>query len=229
MTGLFRWLYLQLTKKLYTKWAGIYDLVSAIVSLGQWNRWRLDALQYVRGECLLELGPGTGHLLAAIVDSGHTGVGAEASPQMALRAARRFQERDRQPAVVQTFAQALPFKDECFDSVVSTFPAAYILDQDTLREVVRVVRTSSHGSAPGRLVVAGLWADTSNSIWRTLFAPFYGRPQIRAMSDFTASLQEIGLSPAIIERLSHHFRIGYVVAVKLRTEPCGQVGSHVEA
>jgi ubiquinone/menaquinone biosynthesis C-methylase UbiE len=228
LTGAFRWLYLRLTEKLYTEWAGIYDLVSAIVSLGQWHQWRLDALQFTHGESILELGPGTGHLLAAMADSGHKGVGAEASPQMAVRASRRIRDRGARPAVVQTVAQALPFENECFDSVVSTFPAGYILDSDTLQEVTRVLCTSSHAYVPGRLVVAGLWTDTSHGIWRWLFAPFYGHPHIRAMQALTSSLQEAGLSPAIFELLSGNFRIGYIVAIKLASAHGDRVSLHIE-
>jgi ubiquinone/menaquinone biosynthesis C-methylase UbiE len=49
--------------------------------------------------------------------------------------------------VCRARAQALPFPDACFDSVVSTFPSDYIIEGHTLAEVRRVLR---HG---GRLVV----------------------------------------------------------------------------
>ncbi len=49
--------------------------------------------------------------------------------------------------VCRARAQALPFPDSCFDSVVSTFPSDYIVEERTLIEVRRVLRPG------GRLVV----------------------------------------------------------------------------
>ena len=49
--------------------------------------------------------------------------------------------------VCRARAQALPFPDSCFDSVVSTFPSEYIIEGRTLAEVRRVLR------AGGRLVI----------------------------------------------------------------------------
>ena len=53
--------------------------------------------------------------------------------------------------LVRARAQALPFCDGSFDSVVATFPTEFILEPATLREAARVLR------AEGRLVVVA-WA-----------------------------------------------------------------------
>jgi ubiquinone/menaquinone biosynthesis C-methylase UbiE len=44
-------------------------------------------------------------------------------------------------------AQSLPFPDEAFDSVVSTFPSNYIFDPSTLQEVRRTLKNG------GRFIV----------------------------------------------------------------------------
>ncbi len=44
-------------------------------------------------------------------------------------------------------AQALPYQNESFDSVISTFPTEYIFQSQTLSEIKRVLRSS------GRLIV----------------------------------------------------------------------------
>ena len=145
MIGAFRWLYGRLTEKLYREWSGLYDTVSAVVSLGRWDAWRRRALAYTSGGDVLELGFGTGHLLAAMAGAGRRGVGADVSPAMAARAARRLRSQGAPATVVQAHAQALPFGEGSFDTVVSTFPAAYILEQETLQEAARVLRSAAEG------------------------------------------------------------------------------------
>jgi ubiquinone/menaquinone biosynthesis C-methylase UbiE len=39
-----------------------YDLVAAVVSLGQWNHWVGSVLPYLPGVNILEIGHGPGHL-----------------------------------------------------------------------------------------------------------------------------------------------------------------------
>lgn len=211
-----RWLYLRLTEKLYREWSGIYDPVSLIVSLGKWSDWRSRALDYAAGDEVLELGFGTGHLLQATAASGRHGVGVDASPQMAALAAHRLRMRVGCADVVQGRAQDLPFADEAFDSVVSTFPARYISDRETMHECVRVLRRS--GAGPGVLVVVGVWVDAACPLLRIVFAPFYGTPNWRMMLDYASTLRDASLAPAILEEEKGMFRIGVVLAVKQRNE-----------
>ena len=46
----------------------------------------------------------------------------------------------KKPSVIQGSAQHLPFSNDSFDTVVSTFPSEYIYDPDTIAEVARVLR-----------------------------------------------------------------------------------------
>jgi len=140
---------------LYTEMAGSYDLVAWTVSLGQWRAWGRSALPYLKGERVLELGHGPGHLLAALAGEGRRVVGLDPSPQMARLAQRRLRrELGRTAAraglavpVLQGRAQALPFPTGSFDSVLATFPTSYMVDPATLAEAARVL------SPGGRLVV----------------------------------------------------------------------------
>jgi SAM-dependent methyltransferase len=73
-------------------------------------------------------------------------------------------------------AFALPFASALFDTVVSTFPAGYILRVDALRELARVLRPE------GRLVIVGLAVELPGSLryplsvvpgaWEPLWAYF---------------------------------------------------------
>ena len=110
---------------LYHELAFTYDVVSWIVSLGEWRRWQRTALN---------------HLTAPPV-------ALDFSPQMG-RIARRKLQRNGVPApLVRGRAQALPFADSAFPAVISTFPTEFIIERETLREAYRVL-------APGgRLIV----------------------------------------------------------------------------
>jgi ubiquinone/menaquinone biosynthesis C-methylase UbiE len=125
---------------LYNEFAWTYDLVAWVVSLGQWRAWGRTAIPYLRGERVLELAHGPGHLLVAMAQRGLVPVGLDLSPTMS-RLARRRLSKDAGLAVplVRARAQALPFRDGCYDSAVATFPAEFIMARDTLREVARVL------------------------------------------------------------------------------------------
>lgn len=132
---------------LYREMAWSYDLVSQIVSLGHWRDWQRVAMRYARGPWVLDLAFGTGNLLLDWHATGMTPVGVDLSPQMARIVARKVRARGLPLTLARGRAQALPFADETFDGVVSTFPAGFILEQATVEEVIRVLRPG------GRFVV----------------------------------------------------------------------------
>ncbi|MBN1811224.1 MAG: class I SAM-dependent methyltransferase [Anaerolineae bacterium] len=125
---------------LYNEFAWTYDLVAWVVSLGQWQAWGRTAIPSLRGERVLELAHGPGHLLVAMVGRGLSPVGLDLSSYMGRLARRRLSKNDGLAVpLVRARAQALPFRDGCFDSTVATFPAEFIMARDTLREVARVL------------------------------------------------------------------------------------------
>ncbi|MEK6222196.1 MAG: class I SAM-dependent methyltransferase [Chloroflexota bacterium] len=75
---------------LYHQFSWIYDAVSTIVSIGQWQEWVLSALPYISGETILELGHGPGHLQAKLISKYPFVVGVDKSPQMGRIASRRI-------------------------------------------------------------------------------------------------------------------------------------------
>jgi ubiquinone/menaquinone biosynthesis C-methylase UbiE len=142
------WALLRLVfRLLYREMAGGYDLVSRIVSLGHWRDWQRAAMHYAHGPRLLDLAFGTGNLLLDWRAAGARAVGVDLSPQMVRIAARKLRVRGLPLILAQGQAQALPFADATFDSVVSTFPAEFILERVTVEEVARVLRPG------GRFVV----------------------------------------------------------------------------
>lgn len=140
--------------RLYRELAFLYDPVSWLVSGGRWRRWQQDALAYVAGQRVLEVGPGTGHLLAALRTRGYDAFAVERSPSMARRTARRAGAS----RVVRADGRALPFAAASFDTILATFPAPYVLEDAFAHEVSRVLR-------PGGRLVLLLGAESGVYPW----------------------------------------------------------------
>ena len=65
--------------------------------------------------------------------------------QMIRLAKHRLEKADYKTInLARGLAQALPFPDTKFDSVISTFPSEYIFDSNTLFEIHRVLREDGH-------------------------------------------------------------------------------------
>jgi ubiquinone/menaquinone biosynthesis C-methylase UbiE len=143
-------LYLWAADRLYNEFAPLYDAVSWLVSSGQWARWRRIALDYVLGPDVLEVGFGTGELLTEMAGRGWNVTGVDQSAAMQRVTNRKVKNLAPAPRRVRGRVQALPLRDTCFDTVISTFPAPYIVEAASLSEIARVLRPG------GRLVVVGL-------------------------------------------------------------------------
>ena len=146
---------------LYHQFAFTYDLVAATVSLGRWKEWILSVLPFIEGHRILEIGHGPGHLQRALQNHNLDTFGLDASPQMGQLARQNLKRfihskttkstNDKaayaQINLTRGLSQSLPFPAEFFDTLVSTFPAAYIFDPKTLSEAQRVL------TASGRFVI----------------------------------------------------------------------------
>lgn len=132
----------------YHSLAWTYDPVATLVSLGRWDDWVQSVLPYIQGVNVLEIGHGTGHLQSKLMDKNRIIVGLDESPQMGLLAKARLAKSGHHILnLARGMGQNLPFAQNTFDTVVSTFPTEYIFDQQTLSEIHRVLRDE------GRLIV----------------------------------------------------------------------------
>jgi ubiquinone/menaquinone biosynthesis C-methylase UbiE len=132
---------------LYHELAWSYDLVAALVSVGKWKSWVLSILPDLQKGPILEIGHGPGHLQLALLRQGYLTFGLDRSRQMGRLAFSRVKKKGFTPALVNGYAQLLPFPDAAFQAIVSTFPSEYIFDPATLAELFRLL-------APGgRLVI----------------------------------------------------------------------------
>lgn len=147
---------------LYHPFAFAYDLVAAAVSFGRWKDWVLEVVPFITGTRTLEIGHGPGHLHRFLLRRGLIAVAIDESAPMGRLARRNLAVSMRgalvlsevsphsdyaQTNLTRGLAQALPFRNGAFDTVLATFPAEYIADPRTLSEVGRCL------SDGGRFVV----------------------------------------------------------------------------
>ena len=191
---------------LYTAFAPLYDLVARAVSRGDWQAWGRTALLHLRPQGrALELGSGPGHLLAHLAERAPLAVGLDRSPAM-LRQARR--RRGRASTVLGT-ADALPFADGAFGTVVSCFPAPYIARPATLDEIGRVLDRA------GRLVIVDAAELTQRDLYTAsvnLAFTLTSRP-VEA-SPLPARLRERGFHLTRHAHTTRHGRVSVLVADK---------------
>jgi ubiquinone/menaquinone biosynthesis C-methylase UbiE len=144
---------------LYHPFAFAYDLVAAIVSFGHWTSWAAETIPFIQGTRILEIGHGPGHLQRRLLDLKVDAVAIDESAQMGMLAKRRLGHSHK---LTRGLAQHLPFADNSFHTVVSTFPTDYIFHAQTLSEISRCLATE------GRLVVLPV-ATPKNSALKRLY------------------------------------------------------------
>lgn len=130
--------------------AGIYDLLSPLMTFGQEKRLSrecLGLLELKGGEKVLDVGCGTGTLTIETArrlagTPGSLVVGMDAAPKM-LAVARRKSAGLGNVRFDEGIAEELPYGDESFDCIVSTFFFHHIgfgLKKKALGEMRRVLR-----------------------------------------------------------------------------------------
>jgi len=122
---------------------------------------------------VLELGVGTGHNLACYDPARvEAVVGIDPSPPLLERAAKAAREAPVDVELVQGSAEALPFDDASFDTVVVTYTLCSIPD------AVGALREARRALQPGgalRFVEHGLAPDPDVAAWQRRIDPMWTR------------------------------------------------------
>ena len=155
----------RLFRLLYNECSFAYDLVSYMVSLGNWRSWQRAVLDYLPAATdglVLELAHGTGDLQLDLSRAGYRSVALDLSPNMG-KLSRRKLRRARLPAdLIRGDASQLPFESRAVATIVCTFPTPFIFRQAVTAEMARVLRPSGQaiivlvGRISGRGVLPGL-------------------------------------------------------------------------
>lgn len=186
-----------LLARLYNEFAWAYDGVSRLVSGGEWRRWQQAVLPYVVGPRLLEIAFGPGHLLLDLSESGREVFGIDLSTSMIKKASQKLRRAGRPLNICRGRAQTLPFPNEAFNSVVLTFPAPFVLEKPSQKEIYRVLARGGkllivdqgrlRGRDPwSRLLNLGLRASEDSQRQENLLAS--------SLSDFGFRLHEVAVA-----------------------------------
>jgi len=109
--------------------------------MGLWDDWVLSVLPDITCSPVLEIGHGPGHLQKALSQSSLQVVGLDLSYQMNSSTCLKLKKLGiGKPTLINGYAQFLPFNNEAFGLIVSTFPADYIFEPATISEIWRALR-----------------------------------------------------------------------------------------
>jgi ubiquinone/menaquinone biosynthesis C-methylase UbiE len=196
------------TEQLYGPFAWAYEAVAWLVSFGYWSTWRLDALAYARPGSVLEIGFGPGELLITLAGEGRDVVGLEPSPQMHQVTRRKLDKQLLYVNRVCAVAEAMPFPSETFDNLISTFPSNYILDEDTLKEMMRVIRRQ------GRCVVLGLGVELTSKFKRWLTHLWLGAGQDVVVAHFKEIAEGAGFKVMRVDHQTDAYTLPVLILEK---------------
>jgi ubiquinone/menaquinone biosynthesis C-methylase UbiE len=196
---------------LYHQFAWSYDWVADVVSIGRWKTWIYSAIPYLGEGRVLELGCGPGHLLASYSSDNRTIFGLDTSMQMLRQSSRNLSKFNQEKNLVLAMAQELPFRDESFPVIVSTFPSNFIYDPGTLDQAWRVLQED------GQLIVLpAAWITGSNILDRCAAWVF----------NFTGESPEVegsDLEIVLSEEFKHLSQVGFQVSQELIESERSQV------
>ena len=165
----------------------------------------LDRADLRAGNCVLDLGTGTGALAiaaASMVGSAGWVTAVDISPKMLKKAQARLNTLDiSNVALVEGSAEAIPSKNRTFDRVLASLSLMYVVDRTiAAQEIARVLR-------PGGRLVAAVWAGPEEADvvrFQEIADSFAARPPVTgvnpgALSDptpFLLQLEAAGLKTA---------------------------------
>lgn len=181
-------------KQLYDSFAFGYDIVSLVVSFGNWNQWTYQIIKFLNHEDrILEVGIGTGILHKNLINKNYKIYGCDLSKQMIMISTRRL--KDDNPKILRTNNNKLPFPDNSFTKIIATFPSDYIFSKDFLNETQRLLKFG------GELIVLLSVTFVKNDLISLLYRNLYkitGQSLTkldseRAIQDLFGSFMEIKL------------------------------------
>lgn len=130
----------EVARRRYNRIAAVYDLMESVVENSRYNRWRQALWSKVEGKDILEVGVGTGKNFPYYPENADI-TAIDFSGKMLSRAREKAPKQEVKVHLFQMDVQNLEFKDNTFDTVVSSFVFCSVPDPARgLMEVERVCR-----------------------------------------------------------------------------------------
>jgi len=145
------------------RWAGRYDLLVFLFTLGQAGRLRsrtADLAQLTPGEAVLDVGCGTGDLTLQVyrrVSSSGLVAGIDAAPEMVARARHKARRQHMAIDFRVEPVEKLSFANQTFDAVVSSLVFHHLPDTLKLQGLAEIHRVLKPG---GRLLLVDFLGPT---------------------------------------------------------------------
>jgi demethylmenaquinone methyltransferase / 2-methoxy-6-polyprenyl-1,4-benzoquinol methylase len=137
--------------------ANSYDLISRLATFGQDTAWKHQIIKAVSHRShILELACGTGILSSMLAERGKSVAGIDLTFEYLLALKRKL----KMP-IAQGTAEVLPYRDESFDAMVSSYLSKYVDIQKVIDECWRVLRPGGivvfHDFTYPRGLICNLW------------------------------------------------------------------------
>jgi len=166
-------------RSMFSRIAGIYDLLNRVLSLGIDRRWRKATVKRageLKDALVVDACCGTGDLAVEFARSGAQVIGVDFTREMVSRAPRKLEGSGSSATFVHGDALRLPVHDAACDVASVAFGIRNVADPDAgLRELRRVLRPDGRvlilefTTPPGR-VLGGLYR-----LYFTKVLPLIGR------------------------------------------------------
>ena len=142
--------------------AASYDAVARYATFGQDKAWKRRIVDIVRScPSILELASGTGILSGMLANSGRNVIGLDLTFDYLVASRGRTDLK-----VAQGTAEALPYRGNHFDAVVSSYLAKYVDITAVVQECMRILR-------PGGIVVFHDFTYPANPAMRALWKSYF--------------------------------------------------------
>lgn len=171
--------------RLYTRFAGVYDVVVKVFPV--WRRWLGHALAAIQGPKVLEVSFGTGWLLTQYAGQYDT-AGIDLNPALIAVAHRNLSRAGVHAELRQGTVEALPYPDAAFDTVVNTM--AFTGYPDATRAAAELARVLKPG---GRLVLIDIDYPRDGNRRGTFLVERFWKPFGDLVRNVSAVLREAGL------------------------------------
>lgn len=225
----------QAVQRMFDRIAGRYDLLNRVISFRFDARWRaqvIDILLSNGARLILDLGTGTGDLALAAGARGRERtrvIGLDFSLQMLKLAQRKSEPAPptERPLFVDGSALEVPFKDGCFDGIMTAFVLRNVSDLAVFfTEAARVLKPGGKCVSLDMFPPSKGWFSALYSIYFYRIVPWIGgflaRDQ-RAYKYLSDSVRQF--HPP--EKVSEIIREAGLGRVTVRKFLCGAVCMHI--